>query len=227
MLVAILALLIIALAGVPIFLVVTIQKSTERALAPIEAANQTLKTQVSQILNPTPTIIPDPVTVIEEVKSLARLETIQYSVEKVITAETGQGQFAFLFGDRLLFVAHGTVIAGIDMSLIQPQDLKMVDGHLHVRLPEPQIFVATLDNDQSYVYDRQQGLLKKDTLDLETKARQVAVNEIENAALQVGILRQAKQNAEVYLTHFFDSLGYPRATFEYYPAPTPIVTPVD
>lgn len=44
-------------------------------------------------------------------------------------------------------MAHGTVIAGIDMSLIQSQDMKMVDGHLHVRLPEPQIFVATLDKE--------------------------------------------------------------------------------
>ena len=72
-----------------------------------------MKTEVAQLLHPTPTIIPDPVTIIHEVRSLARLESIQYSVEKVITAEIAQGQFDFLFGDKLLFVAHGTVIAGV------------------------------------------------------------------------------------------------------------------
>jgi len=39
-----------------------------------------------------------------------------YTVEKLITAETNQGVLASLFGDRLLFVAHGYVIAGIDMK---------------------------------------------------------------------------------------------------------------
>ena len=31
----------------------------------------------------------------------------------VITAETGQGALGALFGDRLIFVAHGRVIAGV------------------------------------------------------------------------------------------------------------------
>ncbi len=88
----------------------------KQVLGPISEANQNLQTQVARILNPTPTIIPDPVTVINKISSLARLETIQYSVEKIIVAEKGQEVFRLLFGDRLLFVAHGKVIAGVDLS---------------------------------------------------------------------------------------------------------------
>ncbi|HNT55951.1 MAG TPA: DUF4230 domain-containing protein, partial [Anaerolineaceae bacterium] len=84
-----------------------IRSATNQALSPLNEANDQLKTQVSNLLNPTPTILPDPITIITEVRSLARLETIEYTVEKVITAEIGQGQLAFLFGDKLLFVAHG------------------------------------------------------------------------------------------------------------------------
>jgi len=171
-----------------------------------------------RFLHPTPTIIPDPVTIINEVRSLARLETIQYSIEKVITAETGQGSFGFLFGDKLLFVAHGTVIAGIDLGQLTSQDLRLDGKVLTVQLPEPEIFVATLDNDKSYVYDRQKGLLNSGVTDLETKARQVAEQEIAEAAISDGILSQAKLNAENYLTRLFKTLGYQEVIFIY---PTP------
>ena len=70
----------------------------QQALQPMNELADSLGTQVAQVLHPTPTVLPDPITIIHEVRSLARLETIQYTVEKVITAETGQGTFDFLFG---------------------------------------------------------------------------------------------------------------------------------
>ena len=115
-------LVLIAVIVAAYFIVQTVRESAqaaaEAASGPfdqVRQANEGLQTQVAELLNPTPTIIPDPVTYINEVRALARLETIQYSIEKVITAEIGQGTFDFLFGDRVLFVAHGVVIAGIDI----------------------------------------------------------------------------------------------------------------
>lgn len=189
------------------------QSAFDSAVAPFEQSNAALQTQVSQLMNPTPTIIPDPVTYIQEVRALARLETIQYSVEKVITAEIGQGNFDFLFGDTLLFVAHGIAIAGIDMGKIQPQDLMLVNGALNVRLPPAELFVVTLDNDKSYVYRRDTGILTKQTVDLETLARQRAEEEIQKAVLEDGILTQAQNNAELFLYKFFQSLGYRDVAF--------------
>jgi hypothetical protein len=212
---------IVLLASLIIFSVYVLQmvrQTTNQALSPIMDADIQLKTQVSSLLHPTPTIIPDPITIVNEVRSLARLETIQFSIEKVITAETGQGSFGFLFGDKLLFVAHGTVIAGVDLGQLTSQDLKLENNVLTVHMPEPEIFVATLDNDKSYVYDRQKGLLNPGETDLETKARQVAVQEIAKAALSDGILSQAKLNAENYLTRLFKTLGYQEVIFIY---PTP------
>jgi len=145
---------------------------------------------------------------------LARLETIQYTVEKVITAEINQGVFGPLFGDRLLFVAHGYVIAGVDMADIEAEDFRLEDETLFVTLPEAEVFVATLNNDESYVYDRDTGILRKSDQDLETTARQVAEQEILNAALNDGILNQARQNAEVYLERLLNTLGYMHVVFE-------------
>jgi hypothetical protein len=198
------------------FIVQTIRESAQAATAPfqqVNQANQALQTQVSNLLNPTPTIIPDPVTYINEVRALARLETIQYSIEKVITGETGGGTFQSLFGDKILFVGHGTVIAGIDMEKLQPEHMRFENGVLTVRLPPTEIFIATLDNEKSYVYDRETGVLAKPDVNLETLVRQRAEEEIRKAALEDGILEQARTNAEAYLFKFFAALGYPNVIF--------------
>jgi hypothetical protein len=199
--------------GLPYLMRQLISETTGAAMAPIAEANAQVKTEVAQLLHPTPTIIPDPITIIHEIRSLARLESIQYSVEKVITAQIAQEQFGFLFGDKLLFVAHGTVIAGIDLGKMTSQNLWLEDGALYVNLPESEVFVATLDNDQSYVYDRETGLLRKSDTNLETQARQVAEQSILEAALTDGILVQADINAEAYMERLFRSLGYEEVVF--------------
>ena len=201
------------LVAVPLIVKSVITQTVDTAMAPIEQTSEQLKTQVSNVLHPTPTIMPDPVTIIREMRSLARLETIQYSVEKVITAEIGQGEFGFLFGDRLLFVAHGIVIAGIDLD--RTMDVEIDAGDVYVTLAEPEIFVATLDNDKSYVYDRDTGVLTHGDPNLETSARKVAVEEIEKAAIEDGILDLAKVNAENYLSRFIRSFGYQEVYFNY------------
>jgi hypothetical protein len=198
------------------FIVQAVRESAQAATAPfqqVNQANQALQTQVSNLLNPTPTIIADPVTYINEVRALARLETIQYSVEKVITGETGGGTFQSLFGDKILFVGHGTVIAGIDMEKLQPEHMRFENGVLTVRLPPAEVFIATLDNEKSYVYDRETGVLAKPDVNLETLVRQRAEEEILKAAIEDGILEQAQLNAEAYLFKFFAALGYPNTIF--------------
>ena len=195
------------------FVAAGVNRTINNALDPLQHTNSQLGTQVSGLLHPTPTIIPDPVTIIDQVQALSRLETIRYTVEKVITAETNQGTLAPLFGDRLLFVAHGYVIAGIDMSKIKPEDLWLTGTVLNVRLPAAEVLVATVDNDKSYVYDRQTGLFAKGDPNLETQARQVAEQEIEKAALGDGILDQAMVNAQKDLVWFFETLGYKQINF--------------
>ena len=168
---------------------------------------------MADLLHPTPTIIPDPITYINEIRALARLETIQYSVEKVITGETGSGTFQSLFGDKILFVGHGTVIAGIDMDKLKPEDMHFENGVLTVKLPPAEVFVATLDNDKSYVYNRETGVLAKPDPNLETLVRQKAEQEILKAALEDGILDHAQTNAQAYLLRFFAALGFPNTIF--------------
>lgn len=209
----ILAGLMIGLVVVMIGGVFLLRIVANQALAPIQDASQKISTQASILFNPTPTILPDPVTIINQIRPLARLETIQYSVEKIITAETSQEVFGPLFGDRLLFVAHGLVIAGVDLSELTADSLKVNNGILEIKLPDSEIFVATLDNEKSYVYDRDTGIFRRADEDLESLARQAAEEEIRQAAVDDGILDQARLNAEVFLEQLMDDLGFEEVIF--------------
>jgi hypothetical protein len=216
--------ILVVMAGVAIAMVVIAGQAAQQVVSPLQEANDFFQTEVAGVLHPTPTIIPDPVTIIHEIRSLARLETIQYSVEKVITAETRQDVFGPLFGDKLLFVAHGVVIAGVDLDKLTPQDFGREGNVLNLRLPQAEVFIVTLDNEKSYVYDRQTGLLTKGDINLETLARQAAEDEILKAALQDGILKLAQQNADYYLARLLQNLGYADVVFSV-AAPTPTPKP--
>jgi hypothetical protein len=206
--------ILLVLIALGVFLVSSVQNSISDQLLPVREMTDNLSTQIAVVLHPTPTILPDPVTIVHEVRSLARLETIKFSLEKIITAETRQGFFEWLVGDRLIFVAHGEVIAGIDLNKLDPEDLEVRGNVLYVTLPEAEIFITALDNEQSYVFDRDTGIFTHGEVNLETEARQAAEREIEKSALEDGILEIAAQNAESFLDRLFRDLGYPEVIFE-------------
>ena len=208
--------LLVGLIAIVIVFGVFLLQEVRRVTEPVTNMRDQLSAQLDSLLNPTPTIKPDPISIIHEVRALARLETIQYAVEKVITAETGQEFLGFLFGDRLLLVAHGTVIAGVDLDKIGVDDLEVdEDGRVLLELPPAEIFITVLDNEKSYIYDRDVGLLRRGDIQLESAARLAAEREIERTALEDGIINQAQINAEAYLYRLLRSLGFPDVTFEW------------
>ncbi len=221
---AVIVLLLIAL----IALVIWLAPDIRARLNPLGEARETLEREVGELLHPTPTIRPSPATIVREVRSLRRLETVVYTVEKVITAESGQGALAFLFGDKLLLVAHGQVIAGVDLEKVQEGDVKVTaDDQVVLTLPPAEVFVVRLDNEKTFVYDRETGVfgLKPD---LETAARQAAEQEILRAALADGILETADRNARSFLEGFIKSFGFRAVVFVpaiATPTPTPAPPP--
>ena len=195
------------------YIVQTVHDAAQQAVAPWQQANTALQTQVSDLLHPTPTVIPDPITYINQIQALARLETIQYSVEQVVTVETNQGSLAFLFGNKMLCQVHGTVIAGIDMSQLQPGDMSLQAGVLYVKLPPSEVFTTALDESKTQIYNVQNGLFVKPDPSLVLACLQGAKDKITQAALDDGILDIAGQNAQTYLTKFFAALGYQNTIF--------------
>lgn len=159
----------------------------------------------------------DQPAVVTQMQQLNRLETASFTIEKVITGgvDRGSGLGNALLGDRLLFIAHGQVIAGVDLSQLQEQDVSVsADGQaITVRLPAAQILAHSLDNDKSRVYDRQTGIFQRGDPQLETQVRQEADRQIIDAACQDGILTQANDNAQEQLRALLLTMRFTQVQF--------------
>ena len=149
--------------------------------------------------------------VVKEMRSLGRLETSSFSIEKIIEAKKDEGGpwRDILFGDKLLLIANGEVVAGFDLTGLEEDDIQKAGAGLRVQLPAPQIFSVRLDNEKTRVYDRDQGLLTRGDKDLESEARLAAEQSIREAACAAGILREAKENAVKQITALLGALGFP------------------
>jgi hypothetical protein len=175
------------------------------------------------VVQATPVIMPDPVIIVEQISDLARLETASYSMQKMMRADRNSDVLWGMFGESMVFVAYGDVIAGVDLQKLKSEDLVVVDPTtVMIHLPPAEIFIATLNNEASYVLDRRTGLFVSPAPQLETQLRQAAEVEILQDALEAGILDRADENAERYMRSFLQALGFENVIFmDSTPPPAP------
>jgi hypothetical protein len=157
----------------------------------------------------------DIATLVTQVRELNRLETASMRVIHVGTIKQTYTLVPnSLGGDEITFLATGDVIAGLDLSLLRPEDVwRSPDGTINLRLPQSQILVSRVDNDQSRVLTRKTGMLRRADVDLETRARQHAETNIRAEALKKGILPMASQNGEKKLAELLHTFGFDKVRF--------------
>jgi Protein of unknown function (DUF4230) len=154
-------------------------------------------------------------TVVDRIQRLQRLETVVYTMDKIVTgAKENPVLPNFLAGDRLLMLVHGEVVAGIDFSSLKPGDVTVEGKHIRLRLPAPQMFSTRIDSGKTRVYSRQTGFLVPSDPDLETQVRQEAERQLQGAAMADGILRTAQQNGISTITSLLQGLGFEKIEFE-------------
>lgn len=194
--------------------------------------------EIQQIIaTPTPQIITG-AAVVQRVQQLSRLETASYTIERVIDIRQGSNIPVIgdlIAGDAILLIAHGNVIAGVDLRQLGPEAVTVSpDGSsVTLRLPPAEIFQAALDNSKTRVYSRERGIFAPNNVDLETQARQEAEQQILQAACEDGIMLKATENAEQAVAQLLGLFEFAQITVETttpaacgaQTAPTPVVTP--
>ncbi|KPV50946.1 hypothetical protein SE17_24025 [Kouleothrix aurantiaca] len=171
--------------------------------------------QVREIVATPTTTLRDRGGTILQIRSLNRLETQSFAAERVIEAKVERGNpLDLLLGDRLLLIASGEVVAGVDLSKLRDGDVTISpDGKsITLKLPPSEIFSKKLDNDRTRVYDRQQGFLSPDNKDLETQARSQAEVEILNAACENNIMQKSANDAQRSMEQFLKLLDFTQVT---------------
>jgi hypothetical protein len=154
-------------------------------------------------------------TVVNKIQQLQRLETVVYTMDKVVSGEKESAILPdFLAGDKLLMIVHGEVVAGVDFSALKSGDVSVNDKQVRLRLPPAQVFSTRLDNARTRVYSRQTGLLVPVDPNLESQVRQEAERQLTQAALADGVLKTAQQNAQSTLRSLLQGLGFATVDFE-------------
>jgi len=151
-------------------------------------------------------------TVVRQIQQLQRLETVLYTLENVVEGEHDYTSVLpkLLTADRILLIGHGEVVAGVDLGRIGSGDVIVQGRSVVLRLPQPEIFSARIDNQKTHVYSRDTGILVPVDPNLETDVRREAERQLREAALKDGILEAARRNAQATLTSFLKGLGFER-----------------
>jgi hypothetical protein len=148
-------------------------------------------------------------TIVAKIQQLQRLETVVYTMDKVVEGTRENAYLPnFLAGDKLLLVVHGQTIAGINLSRLKASDVQIDGRGIRVHLPDPEVFATTLDNAKTRVYSRDTGLLVGADPNLESEVRAKAQQDLQQAALDDGILDNARKNAAATVTTMLLGLGF-------------------
>ncbi|MCR4405834.1 MAG: DUF4230 domain-containing protein [Anaerolineae bacterium] len=188
---------------------------------------------VGAFIIPTPTVTPTPtpwpILVVERIQGLGRLETVKYTVEHVVEKkQEGQRILFFEWGSyRLLVVAYGEVVAGVDLARVRPEDVRVAGSKITLVLPPAEILSSKVNQDRIRIYKVEQDFIsqllgenevnKELILELLTQAE----GEIVTGAMADGILQQAETSAQVMLAQFLRALGFTDVEIIFAPAATP------
>jgi hypothetical protein len=153
--------------------------------------------------------------VVEGIQDLNQLATVSMTQSVIVTKETGGGDLRrFLTGEKVILVAVGDVEAGVNLDELGRDDVRVDGERVTIRLPEPEILSVSLDEEQTRVYDRDQGILNLQPDDaLVEEARLEAEQKIQAAAQENDILNYAESNAEDSIRSFVTALGFEKVEF--------------
>jgi hypothetical protein len=151
-----------------------------------------------------PLKIQNTATIVKQVETLAELVTVKYVLEKVVILD----DIKWYGENRVLLVAHGIVKAGVDLQEIKPEDVRVEDKRVVLKLPRARITDVYLDDQKTRVVDRSTGLLRAFDKDLEQNARRQAVDDLRIAARVHRIYDEAEERARLQLGNLFHQLGY-------------------
>jgi hypothetical protein len=135
----------------------------------------------------------------------------------------------FLKGERTLFVAAGTVDAGVDLRRLREGAVRVNEDRTAatITLPAPRLYEPRVDPSRSRVYDRDRGLLDR----LESVFEDSPVDDrelfalserklLEAARADRDLLPTARRNIREMLTGLLRGLGFRRVTVRFEAPPT-------
>jgi hypothetical protein len=150
---------------------------------------------------------------------LGNLTSIQYTdttVVERVRARPGIGS-VLLGQDRIVLMAVGRVLMGIDLGKIKPSDVEIIDGNkIRLKLPRAEVFAVELLPDQSRIYDAARSWLFSEYEGLELEALEEARRKLrEEGQRNTAMLDIAETMARLQLTEFLRKAGFTEVEIDF------------
>lgn len=159
-------------------------------------------------------VLPDPLVLVLEIRQLFRLETACLTLEKIVRGTRDNDRLGGVFGETILFVAVGQVVAGVDFDKLTDSDIEVISSDtVKVRLPQAEIFYVVIDNQKSYVAYRDKGVLAHFNFKLETVIRDKAQESLKKNAIESDIFNIANINAQENIRKLLEKFGLKKIEF--------------
>ncbi len=162
---------------------------------------------------PAPTPTPTPTPILLDRQELGKMVTIQYKLQTISVVEEKDASWIVrLFGDnRVVLVATGEVLAGVDMTLLTDEDITTDGTTVKIIMPPAQVVSVHLVPGESWVYDRKLNILKPNW-QLELQAQEQAELSLRGWSIENGILQQAEEVFTIRIEAFLRRLGFSEVT---------------
>lgn len=150
----------------------------------------------------------DPPSVVQQIRQASELVSVKYTVQKVVGLEEKKVPFG---AERILLFVQAEVLGGVDLASLEPRHVTVErDRSVTIYLPPPRILQVVIDDHQTKVWDRRITWWTPwvpQNPDLERQARLKAREAIEQAAIEMGLVEQARRNAETVIRVLLAPLG--------------------
>ena len=154
-----------------------------------------------------------PPSIAKEIQQLNSLVSVKYVLQKAIGIEEKKVPFGT---EKIFLFMQAEVLAGVELDQLTGSSITADSGRIAISLPLPRILHVVVDDKETRVWDR--GITwwtpwVPANVDLERQARLQAKEAIEKAALEMGILAKAKENAQTSIRGLLIGLGAKTVVF--------------
>ncbi len=150
--------------------------------------------------------------IVNQIRGISQLTTAVFVMDAVVPTSQKRKLGKLVLGQtKLLYIARGEVRAGIDLTTLNSQSVKVHDNTIQIQLPPPEILDHKVDVEHSKVYDYDRGFLGLGpdvAPQLQTLAQQSTLDKILSTACHQGILDEANQRAKLAVTQLLTTTGY-------------------
>lgn len=141
--------------------------------------------------------------IVEKIERLGNLEVVKYNLQDVVEYQKVR---QWLPNAKTALIIAGEVIACIDMTKIESEDIYTQADSIRLILPSPEICHVKIDHSRSKVYNMEYGLWESEKV--MDEAYKHAEQHLYSEALKLNIGEESRENTIQLITPLLEAMGF-------------------